>query len=124
MNSKVMLVSRILLGIMFTVFGLNKIVPFLGTPEISGAAGAMMGGLAGTGYFFPMLGIVEAAIGILMLIGKYLRLASIALFPVTVNIALFHLALDPAGGVPGYLALVLNILLIVGYKEDLQGLLK
>ena len=124
MNPKVMLVARILLGLMFTVFGLNKLIGFLDMPPPVGSAGAFMGAMFATGYFFPFLGIVEAVIGILLLIGKYLRLASIALLPVTINIALFHLALDPAGGIPGYLSLVLNIVLIMGYKDDLQGLLK
>ena len=123
MNPKVMLVSRILLGIMFTVFGLNKIYPFLGAPEMEGAAAAFMGGLAASGYFFPFLGIVEAVIGIMLLTGKYTRLAAIALLPITINIVIFHLALAPAG-IPGYLTFILNVVLIMGYKEDLQGLLK
>jgi len=124
MNSKVILVARILLGLIFTVFGLNKLIGFMDPPPMDGPAGAFMGAMGATGYFFAFLGIVEAATGILLLIGKYTRLATIVLLPVTINIALFHLVLAPAGGVPGYLSLILNIVLVIAYKDDYEGLLK
>ena len=124
MNPKVVMVARIILGLIFAVFGLNKLIGFLDMPPPEGAAGAFMGALFATGYFFPFLGIVESVCGILLLIGKYTRLAAIVLMPVTINIVLFHVSLAPAAGAAGYLTFVLNVVLVMAYKEDLEGLLK
>lgn len=124
MNPKVVMVARIVLGLIFTVFGLNKLFNFLPMPPPEGEAGAFMGALVASGYFFPFLGIVEAVCGILLLVNKYTRLAAIVFLPITINIVLFHLALAPAGGAPGYLTLILNVVLIVAYKEDYEGILK
>lgn len=124
MNSKVVMVARILLGLIFVIFGLNKLFGFLEMPPPEGGAGAFMGALIASGYFFPFLGIVEAICGVLLLINKYTRLATIVLLPITINIVIFHLALAPAGGAPGYLTLILNVVLVMAYKEDYEGLLK
>lgn len=124
MNPKVVMVARILLGLIFAIFGSNKLFRFIDMRPAEGPAGAFSAALGATGYFLILLGIVEASCGILLLINKYPRLATIALLPVTTNIVLFHLALSPGTGGAGYLTFVLNLILLVAYKEDYAGMLK
>ncbi|MEE8524872.1 MAG: DoxX family membrane protein [Thermoanaerobaculia bacterium] len=93
---KVAMIARYLLGLVFFVFGLNGFFGFLPPPEVpEGAAQAFMGGLAGTGYFFVLLKITETVSGALLLAGRYVPLALLLLAPVVVNIAAYHIFLDP-----------------------------
>ena len=61
--SKLPLIARILLGLVFTVFGSNKFLNFIPIPAMPEAAGAFMGSLAKAGFFFPLLATVETASG-------------------------------------------------------------
>ena len=60
----------------------------------------------------------EVVVGVLLLAGRWVPLALLALLPVTVNILLFHLFLDPA--LPGMgvavLVFALNAFLIWPYR--------
>ena len=106
---KVAMVARILLGLVFFVFGLNGFLNFLeNPPPPNDAAAAFMGGLAGTGYFFPLLKATETVSGALLLVGMYVPLALLLLAPIVVNIAAYHFVLDPSGQ-----GLVMSVLLIV-----------
>ena len=98
-------VVRVLFGALFLVFGANKLVPFMPMPELPAAAGPFVGGLASTGYFFPLLGAIEVVMGALLISGRFVPLALTVLAPVVVQIALFHLVLVPS---PGLVAFVLG----------------
>ncbi len=124
MNPKVVMIARVILGLIFTFFGPNKLFRYLDMRPTEGAAAAFSTALADTGYFTIFLGIVEAVCGILLLTNKYTRLATIVLLPVTINIVLFHLALAPETGGLGYLTFVLNLFLVIAYKDDYKGILK
>ncbi|MEP1097660.1 MAG: hypothetical protein ABJG78_21255 [Cyclobacteriaceae bacterium] len=114
-------VARYLLGLIFLVFGLNGFLEFLPAPSMGLKAGAFMGALASTGYFFPMVKLLEVVSGIMLLTGKYVPLAIAILGPITLNIFMFHAALEP-GGLP--IAIVVfggNILLAVANKDKFKG---
>src|SRR5262245_9616260 len=89
--------ARVLLGLVFTVFGLNGFFHFLPGPPPQRAAAAFMAGLAATGYFFPLLMGTQTAVGLLLLSGRFVPLALTVLAPITVNILAFHVALAPEG---------------------------
>lgn len=115
------IVARYLLGLIFFVFGLNGFLNFLPPPEMSGAAGAFMGGLIGSGYFFPMLKLLEIVAGVLLLTGLYVPLAIAVLGPITLNIFMFHVALEPSGLPVGVVVLIGNVLLAYAYRENFKG---
>ena len=126
MNKTVVLIARILLGLVFFVFGSNKFIGFIPPfeyPEGSGA-NAYFGGLAASGFFFVLLGIAETLSGLALLIGRYVPLALLILAPITLNILLFHAVLDPANGLVGYLTFILNWVLFFAYKPAFEGALK
>jgi hypothetical protein len=87
--------TRILLGLTFFVFGLNGFLSFLPQPPMPAAAGAFAGGLAGAGYFFPLLKSIEVIAGALLLGNRFVPLALTVLAPIVVNIAAFHVFLAP-----------------------------
>ena len=54
-------ISRVILGLIFFVFGLNGFLNFIPMTPPEGAVATFMGGLAASGYFFPLLKLTEAA---------------------------------------------------------------
>ena len=94
---KMPLIARLLLGLMFFVFGLNGFLNFLPAPPMPDKAGAFIGGLLASGYFFPFLKGTEVLCGLLLLVGAFVPLALIVLAPIVINIFLFHAFLAPSG---------------------------
>jgi putative oxidoreductase len=87
-------IIRTLLGALFVVSGANKLFPFMAVPPMPEPASSLIGALAATGYFFPLLGLTEVVSGLLLIAGRYVPLALVVLAPI-VNIAFFHVALAP-----------------------------
>ena len=90
------LIARILLGMIFVVFGLNGFLQFLPQPEMPPAAVAFFGGLAASGFMLPTLFATQVVGGALLLLGM-VPLALVILAPVVVHIVEFHVFLAPAG---------------------------
>lgn len=91
-----MLTGRILLGLIFVVFGLNGFLQFLPLPPLPDAAKAFFAGMAATGYMLPLLFAAQVLGGVLLLVGL-VPLGLLILAPVIVNIVLFHIFLAPEG---------------------------
>ncbi len=123
MKTKVEMITRILLGLLLVVFGLNKFLQFMPMPPMPAQASAFMMALMATGYFFPFLAISEMVIGLLFIVKKTKLLAIVMLAPITINILLFHIALDIAGIGGAVLVAILHIVIIIMNKEKLLFLL-
>jgi uncharacterized membrane protein YphA (DoxX/SURF4 family) len=123
MNSKVFMVIRILLALMLLVFGFNKFFDFLPAPEgMSADAGAYFGALM-SAKVITLVAIVEVAAGLALLLNKWGALMAIILMSVSVNAVLFHATLDMGNIGPAIALLVLNIIVLVGYKDKYKALL-
>ncbi len=90
------LIARILLGLIFLVFGLNGFFHFLPMPPPSGAAGQFFGALIATPYWVLIFG-VQVLGGFLLLVNRFVPLALVALAAVIANILDFHIFMAPAG---------------------------
>ena len=88
-------IVRTLLGALFVVSGANKLFPFMAMPAMPGPATSLLGALAATGYFLPLLGLTEVVGGLLLIASRYVPLALVVLAPIVVNIAFFHVVLAP-----------------------------
>jgi len=123
MNSKVFMVLRIILALFLLLFGLNKFFNFLPAPEgMSEAAGNYFGALMST-KTVTLVALVEVAAGLALLLNKYGALMSLILMSVSVNAVLFHATLDPANILPALVLLVLNIIMLIGYKDKYKAIL-
>lgn len=118
------LVARIVLGLIFLIFGLNGFFNFLPMPPVPEQAGAFLGGLAGSGYMFPLIKGAEVIVALALLSGFFVPLALIVLAPITVNIVLFHGILAPAGMALPIVILVLHLYLAYANKEAYASVLK
>src|SRR3981189_2902882 len=90
-------IARLLLGLIFVVFGLNGFLNFLNMgPMPSGLAGQFIGALALSHYYW-VVAALQVAGGVLLLVNRYVPLALVLLGPVIVNIILYHLLLYRTG---------------------------
>src|SRR5678816_43576 len=93
----VALVARILLGLIFFVFGLNGFLQFIPMgPMPTGLAGQFIGALAQSHYFW-VVAALQVIGGALLLINRYVPLGLVLLGPVIVNILCYHVFLNPTG---------------------------
>ena len=93
----VLIVARLLLGLVFLVFGLNGLLHFMPNPPEPPAADAFFLALYGTGYMFALVFGTQVIGGALLILGVAVPFALAILAPVIVNIIAFHLFLAPAG---------------------------
>ncbi|MCA9402693.1 MAG: acyltransferase [Candidatus Omnitrophica bacterium] len=104
MRNWIPLGARILLGLIYFVFGGMGLAMAAGlmtmpeTPPMPEAATEFMSGMMATGYFFPLLKFTETAGGFFLLIGRGAPVALVILAPVTLHIFLFHACLTPGAG--------------------------
>jgi len=124
MNSKVFMVLRILLGLFILVFGLDKFLHFvpMDNSAMSEAAIGYMGGLASTKTTY-LIGAVEVLAGLSFLFNKYGALMALILMSVSVNAVLFHATLEPATIAGALILIVLNVIMLIGYKDKYKDLL-
>ena len=91
------LIARILVGLVFVVFGSNAFLNFIHAPLPSGLAGQFLTLLFQSHYVF-FVGGVQVLGGALLLVNRYVPLGITLLGPVIFNILLYHLLLDHTGG--------------------------
>jgi hypothetical protein len=115
--------TRVVLGLVFFVFGLNGFLHFLPQPPLPAAAGAFMGGLAGAGYMFPLIKGTEVLAGALLLSNRFVPLALTLLAPVVVNIVLFHVVLAPPNPVTA-IVLLGEVFLAWSYRSAFAPMLR
>ncbi len=120
---KVIVIARILMGAMFTLFSLMYFLNLMPAQELNGAAGTFMTGLFSSGYMLTLVKAIELICGIALLTGQFTALANVILFPITLNIFLFHAFLEPSSVAISILLLALSLFLAYAYKEKYTLLL-
>ncbi|MDB6175699.1 MAG: uncharacterized protein JWL59_5010 [Chthoniobacteraceae bacterium] len=119
----VALIARLLLGLIFVVFGLNAFFHFIPMPPPQGAAGAFMGALFGSGYLYAIK-LFEIVGGVVLLSGRYIPLGLTLVGPVVVNILFYDLFLDRSGLPLGIVLGLLSVTLLLHYRQAFAGLVR
>ncbi|HXN23808.1 MAG TPA: hypothetical protein VOA41_13805 [Candidatus Dormibacteraeota bacterium] len=115
------LIARLLLGLIFLVFGLNGFLHFIPMPPPTGLAGQFIGALFASHYWVVIFG-VQVIGGLLLLVNRFVPLALVLLGPVIVNIFFFHALMAPAGLPLAIVVVVLWAILAVRNKQHLAGI--
>lgn len=115
-------VARVLLGIFFTVFGLNGFLRFIPLPPEPDLATQFIGMLETSRYMAPVF-LIQLAGGSILLSGRYTPLGLTLLAPILVNILIFHLTMDQAGILPGAIAMLLWLFVAWNNRTSFAGLL-
>lgn len=117
--------ARVLLGLMFFVFGLNGFLNFIPAPKEGIPEGAMAfaGAMMKTGYLFQLVKGTEVAVGVLLLINRFVPLALVMIAPVIVNIVAFHAFLAPSGMAAPLVIAALELYLAWAYRAVYRPML-
>jgi putative oxidoreductase len=118
------LVLRILLGLIFVVFGANGLHPFMHAPmpPADSLPGKFMAVMMPTGWLHHVA-LLEVIGGLLVLFGGTAPLGLVILGPIIVNALLFHILLAGGQGIaPAITAAIFEIVLIYGYRESFAGI--
>jgi len=117
----VTIVARVLLGLMFFVFGLNPFLKFLPTPPLEGVWGQFLGALMESHYVW-LVGATQVVGGVLFLIGRYVPLAIALSGPVIANIIAYHVTMQHAGAGLAAVATICWVFLFWRYRESFAPL--
>lgn len=116
-------VARYLLGLMFTVFGLNGFLNFIPQPPPANPLAMQFLVSVSTSHFAAFFFAVQVFGGVLLLSGFFVPLALTLLAAEIYNILAFHLTLAPGIG-PGLVAAILWVLVFLQYRESFQGIFR
>ncbi len=81
-----------LIGLMFLGFFLMWALDWE-LPSVPPAADSFRSALLQAGYIFPVIALVYLLVGLACVTDRFVPLAAVVLFPVTLNIVLYHLFL-------------------------------
>ena len=117
------LIFRVLLGFIYLVFGLDYFLHFIPyQPMHTGAAAALKDGLIGTDYIYPMMKTIQIIGGISLMVNRYAPFSAVMLFPISLNVLLFHTILVPSGWLMGVFLIVPNLFLGYAYRNYYKGM--
>lgn len=120
----VSIIARVLLGLMFLVFGLNAFFRFLPMPPPpQNLAGDFMKVFFASGWVY-VIGGFQALSGLLLVIGKFVPFGLTVLAAIIVNIFAFHALMAPESFGPAIVVTVLWALAFWNYRDAFAPMLK
>ena len=118
------IIARVLLGLVFVVFGSNAFLHFIPMPPMQGQAGAFIGALFSSGYIYAIAAL-QVVGGLLLLIGgRLVPLGLTVLGPVIVNIVLYHIFLDQSGLAMAIVISILALFLLWVYRHKFPAIFR
>lgn len=119
----VTIIARVLLGLIFLVFGSNAFLHFIPMPPMSGHAKDFIGAMHATGYL-QVIAALQVIGGALILLGRYVPLGLTLLGPIIVNIDLYHIFMDRSGLPMAFLVSALSLFLLWRYRDAFAALVR
>ena len=116
------ILARYLLGLIFTVFGLNGFLNFIHQPPPTNPLALQFFGAIIASHFAAFFFAGQVLGGLLLLFGFFVPLALTVLAAEIYNILAFHLTLAPASIAPALVASVLWVLVFLQYRESFKGI--
>ena len=114
------IIARILLGLIFVVFGSNIFLHFIPMPPPPpGPSGDFTKALFVT-HYLHVVAVFQILGGLLLLIGRFVPLGLALLAPVLINIDL----VAPEGVPPAIVVTVLELFLLWRYRAAFAGILR
>ena len=117
-------IARILLGLIFVVFGSNIFLHFIPMPPPpTGPSGDFTKALFVT-HYLHVVAVFQILGGLLLLVGRFVPFGLVLLAPVIVNIDLVHILMEPSGLPMSTVVSILLVFLIWRYRDAFAGILR
>jgi uncharacterized membrane protein YphA (DoxX/SURF4 family) len=117
------IVVRILLGLMFAFASIAFFFKLIPVPEMTGSIKIFNDGIAASIYLMPTVKIFELLCAIAFLSGRFVPLATVVIFPIILNILLYHAFLDPSALPIAILLMLGNLFLAYSYRDKYKAFL-
>jgi len=118
------IIARYLLGLIFTVLGLNGFLNFIHQPPPTNPLTLQFLVSVSESHFAAFFFAIQVLGGLLLLSGYFVPLALTVLAAELYNILAFHLTLAPASIAPALVACVLWVLVFLQYRENFKGIFR
>lgn len=117
-------IVRVLLGLMFLLFGLNGFLNFIPTPkDLPPDIVAVSGALMKAGYM-TVVAATEVLVAVMLLTNRFVPLALALLAPIIVGIVTFHVAIAPQTIAPAIVVLLMELYLAWSYRGAFKPMLR
>jgi len=116
-------IVRVLMGLLFLAAAILFFFKLGPQPELKGSAKLFMEGMQAATYFLPFMMGTQLVCGLAFLIGRFVPLATVVIFPVTLNILLYHTFVLPEGLPVAIVLLLANLFLAYAYRKHYGPLL-
>jgi len=112
------IIVRVLLGLMYLFASVVYFINYTPeAPKLSADQTTFMAGVMASFYLMPLIKVTELVSAILLLIGRTAPLGAIIIFPVTLNIFLYHAFLGPQQLPMVAVMLIFNLFLLFAYHK-------
>ena len=118
------IIARVLLGLVFVVFGANIFLHFIPMPEQKPSLATDFAKALMESHYMYVIGFLQVAGGLILLIGRYVPLGLTLLGPVIVNILCFHIFMNHEGWQLASVVAALALFLLWRHRTNFAGLLK
>lgn len=118
------IIVRVLMGLMFAFSSIVVLFNLVPQPELTGDIKTFMDGLEVSGYMMTTVKIIEMVCAVAFISGMFVPLANVVIFPINVNILLFHIFLAPEGLLVSILLMLANLFLAYYYRDKYKHMLR
>jgi putative oxidoreductase len=116
------IIVRILMGLLFLVPAIDFFFHLFPHPEPEGEVKLFMTGMMASKYLLPVVKVIELLAALAFISGRFVPLAAVVIFPIIVNIILFHAFLDPANILIPIFLLAGDLFLAYVYRDRYKPL--
>ena len=117
------IIVRILMGLMFAFASIAYFFKLMKEPEVTGSVKIFNDGIMASIYLMPTVKVFELLCAIAFLSGRFVPLATVVIFPIILNILLFHAFLEPSGLPIAILLMLGDLFLAYYYRDKYKGIL-
>jgi len=114
-------IVRVLIGLLLLFASISFFLKLVPEPVTTGDFKAFQVGLVASTYLMPLAKAIELICGLSYVVGRYVTLANIIVFPVTLNILLINFFLSPETLPIGVFVFVGNLFLIYRYWTNYKS---
>ena len=118
------IIVRVLLGAMMLFASISYFFNLGEQPAPTGDMATLMEGLMASKYMFPLVKSIELIAGLMLVSGKFVKLGTLLLLPISVNIFLIHTVTQLSDLPVAIFVLVANVFLIYAYWNDFKEIVK
>lgn len=116
------IIIRTLIGLLFLFTSIGFFLKLFPEPALEGNFKAFQVGIVASSYLIPLAKSIELLCGLSFVLGRYVTLANILIFPVTVNILFINFFLTPEGIPMALFVFLGNLFLIYTHWKNYKGL--